>query len=455
MKILRIQQQGSVLLSIVLILPFLILIAALYMEFSVSSLRLAREDQFHTYAQFATDAGIDVSLQEINEDASWTGTNGEVELFNDGQIKTTYQLTVDNPTTESKIVTAVGRTYSPATASTPSYTVTINVDLRPVTSGTYSVVTGVGGLILNNSAKILGGDVLVNGEIFMSNSAQIGLSNNPVNRIEVAHQNCPVPADANYPRICNPGENGQPITINNTAHIYGEVRANNQTNGAGMSNPGLVAGSGVSTQALPPHDRSAQKAAVATEISGTAASCSGSQTRTWTANTKINGNVSVSNNCIVTVEGNVWITGNLTTSNSSQVRVANSLGATRPTIMIDGANGAVFSNSTRLVSNSSGTGFQIITYRSSASCSPECANVTGTDLYNSRNTTTISLNNSAEGPNTVFYARWSRVQVNNSGQIGALVGQTVQINNSGTITFGASVGTSNTYWIIDGYRRSF
>lgn len=455
MKILRIQQRGSVLLSIVLILPFLILIAALYMEFSVSSLRLSREDQFHTYAQFATDAGIDVSLREINENTSWTGTSGEVELFNDGRIKTTYQSTVDNPTTESKVVTAVGRTYSPVNASTPSYTVTVKVDLRPVTSGTYSVVTGVGGLILNNSAKILGGDVLVNGEIIMSNSAQIGLSNNPVTRVEVAHQNCPVPANATYPRICNPGENGQPITINNSAHIYGNVRANNQVNNAKMSNSGLIANSGVSAQALPPHDRPAQKAAVATEISGTAASCSGSQTRTWAANTKINGNVSVSNNCVVTVEGNVWITGNLTTSNSSQVRVANSLGTNRPTIMVDGVNGAVFSNSTKLVSNSSGTGFQIITYRSNASCSPDCTNITGTDLYNSRNTTTISLNNSAEGANTVFYARWSRVQVNNSGQIGALVGQTVQINNSGTITFGTSVGTSKTYWIIDGYRRSF
>jgi hypothetical protein len=166
--------------------------------------------------------------------------------------------------------------------------------------------------------------------------------------------------------------------------------------------------------------------------------------------------VSVSNNCVVTVEGDVWITGNLNTSNSSLVKVSNALGTTRPNIMIDGSGGATFSNSSKLVSNASSTGFQVITYRSRASCSPDCADVTGTDLYNSRNDVTISLSNSAEGANTVFYARWTRVNINNTGAIGALVGQTVQLSNNGTITFGATVsGAGTSFWVVDGYRRTF
>jgi hypothetical protein len=165
--------------------------------------------------------------------------------------------------------------------------------------------------------------------------------------------------------------------------------------------------------------------------------------------------VTVSNNCIVTVEGDVWITGTLTVSNSAQLVVSNSLGTTRPNLMIDGSV-VNFNNSALLKSNTSSTGFQIITYRSSPSCSPDCGTLTGQELYNSRNLTTINLNNSASGPNTIFYARWTRVTVNNSGAIGALVGQTVQLSNSSTITFGTSVpGGSTTSWVIDRYRRTF
>lgn len=445
-------QKGSTLLAVIIMLPFLILIIALYMDLSVASFKQARRDQYQTHSQFTTDAGTDYAVQQINDDSDWAGTPSAIELHNDGQVRTTFQVTVTNIDADTKTITSVGRTYTPVTSSTPRSTVTIKTDLRAVSSGSISLVTGVGGLYMSNSAKILGGDVHVNGEISMSNTAQIGLSSSPVS-LNVAHQNCPVPATSAYPMLCT---SGQPITINNQAHIYGDVKANNQTNGSGMSSPGLTASSGVAAAPLPPHDRAAQVAAVGTTITGSAASCSGSQTRTWAANTRINGNVTISNNCVVTVEGDVWITGTLSMSNSTRMAVSNLLGTTRPDIMVDGSSGATFSNSARLESNSSSTGFQIITYRSRASCSPNCTNVTGTDLYNSRNDTTISLSNSAEGPNTIFYAKWTRVQVNNGGAIGALVGQTVQLSNSGTITFGTSVpGGGNVGWVIDNYRRTF
>lgn len=446
-------QRGSALLAVVIMFPFLALIAALYMGLSVSSYQNAKSGEFRTHAQLATDAGIDLALQEINTDTTWAGSGGEIELQNDGIVRTTYQTTVAD-VGENKEITSVGRTYSPVGETTPSSTLTIKVNLRPVTSGNFSLVTGVGGLYMNNNSKILGGNVHVNGEVEMSNSAQIGLSTSPV-ELSVAHQNCPNPVNATYPQICGGGENGEPIALNNSAHIYGNVQANNQTDGSNMSSPGLTASSGVAALPLPSHDRDAQKAAVAVERTGSDASCSGSQTKTWAANTKINGNVTLSNSCQIIVMGDVWITGRLTVSNSTKLIVSDSLGATRPDLMIDGEH-AQFSNSAILQSNASDTGFQVITYRSSPSCSPDCADVTGQELYNSRNLTTIDLANSASGPNTIFYARWTRVNVSNSGQIGALVGQTIQLSNSGAITFGTSVsGGGPTYWVIDGYRRAF
>lgn len=447
-------QRGSALIPFIIVLPILILIAGYSMSLAVSSYRLAKKDQMHTHSQFTADAGIDYALQQINGNGSWPGTSGEVELLNNGLVRTTYQVSVVTNSSESKTITSIGRTYQPTSATTPSSSVIIKADLRAVTSIPYSIVAGIGGLQMSNNSIVLAGNVLVNGEIFMQNSARIGLSFLPVN-VEVANQVCPIPADATYPRLCNTSENDNPITIQNSARIYGTVKANHQISSAGMSNPGLVASSGVPAQPLPAHDRDAQKAAALTPAPpyDTNWSCS-SGSYNWPANLKIAGDVTISSNCRVTVAGDVWITGKLNISNSARLIVSDSLGSTRPTIMVDGPE-AKFSNSVQLLNNSSGTGIQVISYWSNASCSPDCSNVTGIDLYNSQNVVTIELNNSASGFSSIFYSKWTKVLLNNSGSIGALVGQTIELKNSGSISFGSSSGVTLTRWVVDGYRRSF
>src|SRR3989344_3560415 len=448
-------QEGSILIAYIIVMPLMILMAGYSMNLAVSSFKLAKEDQSHTHAQFTTDAAIDYAVQQISLDEDWTGTAGEVQLLNDGNTKTTYQLSVTTPDADNKIITAIGRTYRPVNSATPESAIKLLINLRPVRSGNYSVITGQGGLTMSNSAKVTGGDVLINGEITMSNSAQNGLTSNPVN-VEVANQICPIPDDSTYPQLCSAAQNPNPITIYNTAHIYGDVKANHQSITTGLSDPGLTASSGVTPDPLPDYGREAQKAAVSTTQTGSAGSCSGTQTRTWAANTKFTGNVTLSNSCTATIYGNVWITGNLNVSNSTKIIVADSVSTTTPVIMIDGSNGATFSNAGKIQSNASGTGVQIITYYSTASCSPDCTDVTGTDLNSSRTRTTISLSNSAEGANSIFYARWTQVNLANGGQIGAVVGQTIYMSNSATITFGTEIpGGDDTQWVIDGYRRVF
>lgn len=424
------------------------------MNLVVSSYYVARNDFTNTHAQFAADAGLDYAIREININPAWPGTVSPVEIYDDGKLRVTFNVTVTINSHNSKTLRSVGRTYTPTTSSTPKSMIAIKSDIRSVAGGTYSIVAGAGGLFLSNSARVLGGDVFVNGKIEMKNSSQIGLAISPAS-VKVAHQICPNPADSTYPRVCASGELGQPISIENTAHIYADVEANNQTNGAGMSNSGLIASSGVEPQPLPVHDRATQVAAAIPVLPpyNTNWSCN-SGSYTWPANLKITGNVSITNSCIVTVTGNVWITGTLELKNSGKLVVSDALGLTQANVMIDGRT-AVFRNTALIASNVLGTGLQIISYWSTASCSPNCADVTGIDLYNSRDLVTIDLDNSAAGPNTIFYSKWTRALVANSGQIGALVGQSVELKNSGSITFGTSVGTGSTFWVIDGYRRDY
>lgn len=457
-------QNGSILISLIIVLPYLILITAVYLQLAVNQLSVAKKDQTMTYAQFSSDAGIDYAMQKINQDPLWAGTAadvgntaGQIEIQNENNVRTTMEVTVTTIDSDNKTMTSIGRTFRPASSTTAASTKKIKVDLRPVKQGSYSIVTGVGGLYMSNNARIMGGDVLVNGEIVMSNTAQIGLSFWPVN-VEVAHQTCPVPATSSYPLVCTAGENGQPITLNNSSHIYGTVKANNQTTGTGMSDPGLVAGS-VTPGALPTHNRTALINAIPASdplhnISGTSASCSGSTSKTWPANTKITGDVTISSQCKVTIEGNIWITGKLALSNSARIIVSNTLGSTVPDIMVDGQN-ITLNNSAAILPNSSFTGARLVTYYSLASCSPDCSDVTGIDLYNSRSIDTIQLNNSSAAFNTVLYARWTGVRLTNSGGVGAIVGQTVNLNNSAAITFGSSVTVEGrTFWVIGGYRRA-
>lgn len=452
------QQRGFIIPVILIFMVALVSVGIATLTLISSNYYIAQSEKFRLHAQLAADAGSDMSIQQLNIDQTWTGTTAEQTVVDSGNVKTTYSSTVtQDPTNEFKRkITVTGRVYSPASSNKPRSERKYEIDMRGVGGGSYAIVTGVGGLTMQNSSKIVGGDVFVNGTISLSNSAQIGLTTNPVS-VKAAHQNCPVVPDATYPRVCNSGENGQPISISNNARINGEVRATNQTNGSGMSNPGLVANSSVAPLALPTHDRDAQKSAITTTITGAAAGCS-SGTRTWAANTKITGDVTITNSCKITIYGNIWITGKLTISNSSELKVLNGL-TEPPNIMIDGSGGLDITNSSKFTSNTNATpiGFRILTYWSNATCSPDCTSLTGPSLAASQNITTIDINNSASGPNTEFYARWTTVELSNSGNIGAVIGQTVKLTNSATITFGTPVSGASTpsAWVVSSYRRLY
>ena len=357
MKRLLSQSNGFILLVVMTITIFIMMFGIVTLQLISSNLRTARADRYLVNAQFAADAGIDETVRQLNANHNYLGSVTEQTLYSSSEFRTTYATTIIAGSSDlQKFINVTARTYAPASTTTPKYTRKYSVEMRGVTAGDFSVVTGVGGLVMSNSAKIVGGNVYVNGTINMSNSAQIGLSTSPV-AVKVAHQSCPSPANATYPQVCGPTQNGQPITLNHTSKIYGEVQATNQTNGASMSLPGLVAGNPAPI-AIPNYDRNAQKAAVTTTLSGNFTCNNGNFS--WPANYRITGNVNISNSCQVTVNGNVWIGGTYTISNSAKMIVANGVGATQPVIMIDGTL-ATFSQNTTLQSNSSGTGFRVIT----------------------------------------------------------------------------------------------
>jgi len=470
------QHSGFVLASLIITTVFVVAIGTVVAQLVINNFRLASEELYKVNAQLAADAGLDYSIAELNIDNGWVGSGGEVELINNGDMRLTFETTVTAGSNSfEKFVDSTGRTYVPASASSPRSTRKFKVDLRGLkTGGSFSVVTGVGGLEMSNNSKIVAGDIYVNGHVDLQNSSQIGLTTNSIT-LRAAHENCPNPPDASYPRLCE-NSDGEPISMSVNARIYGDVKANNQITNTHMSNPGLTSNiqitdwtnppiGYVEPQPLPVHDRLAQITAVPGDsdhnLSSSDASCTKNNgTNTWEANTKINGDVLISKNCVVTIEGNVWITGDLRMTQSGTIATKEGL-ADKPNIMIDGSNGLVMRNTSKLQANiSDNTGIEVITYYSTLACSIDTVSpcdVTGADLFNSRHISTIDLDNLAGGPESILYAKWSQVLINNSGDIGALVGQTVSLRNSGAITFGTSVPgpQPKMTWLIDTYKREY
>jgi hypothetical protein len=435
----------------------------MYLAFTITAISIAtltvdhfartNRNIYATNALLTSEAGAEQTLNQLNIDSSFGGYSTEQTFFNNSaQGKGTYTTTVTNGSINNeKIITSTGYVYRKPTDTNPEVVRKVRLIVVGTTTGNYAVP---GGLIMNNSATVANGDIYVNGFITMNNSSRIGTPLTPA-KVWVAHYDCPVGGGSTFPTLCGSGE---PITITNPASIYGEVRANNQIFGSSSSNrmflPGLVENSGVTPIGMPAHDRDAQKATVVHNITGSSASCNGNQTRTYEANTKITGDVTIRNNCTVTVMGDVWITGNLTLSNNSTFKVDDLL-VTNPDVMIDGASGLSINNSALILANPLSKGMDFITYHSSASCSPDCADVTGTDLYNSRNLLTIDIGNASLGAGSTFYARWTKVSIRNGGTIGSVIGQTVELNNSGSLVFGTNLSSGSTLWSIKTYQQVF
>lgn len=448
-----IKQGGYVLLLTLITAMSLFIALSGILSLSLFNLTSAKRSLSDISAQYLAEAGGDKAVFEINKDPSYPGTNttcpisstgsNPVTLFNDSiKGRGTYETcTTPGSIPHEIIVYAVGKVYANASSTNPISTRKIKLVVEGSPAGAYSIQTGPGGLIMNNSATITNGPVYVGGYLTMNNTSTIGSAGNPI-AVAVANARCPSPATSTYPTICPSGTLPNPITINTSAHIYGAVTANGQVNGSGMSNTGLVGSSGVAAPSLPDYDRAAQKAAVASTMTGAAASCSGTNTVTWPANVKIVGNVTMSQSCNVIVSGNAWITGNLTTTQKPIIKPAAAV-STQPTIMVDGSGGIEFNNQSSVSTNSGGIGMQFITFYSTASCSPDCTTVTGADLASSQNIQTIDIGNQGDAPGSTFYARWTKITVSQAGTMGALLGQTIELGNSGNLSFVETVSTGN------------
>lgn len=455
------QNQAGFLMVFLMVGSFLIFALILSIS-NLASVNFYNSNQakYRVSTQLAVDAAVSQAISELSASSTWTGVPGEVTLIDENDIKTTYTSTVTDIDANNREVNVTARVYHPSSSTEPiqKRSIAINLSRAGGTPTDFGVVAGGGGINLTTGSSISQGSIFSNGRISMTGGSSMGSSGKPA-KIYVANYACPMPANATYPRLCGVGESGQAIAIAPGSSMNGEVRATNQINGSGMSNPGLIAGESVAPAPMPTYDRSPIINGVTSNLTGSAASCRSGATVTWPANVKITGNVTATSGCTVVITGNVWITGSLSLAGSSSIRINNSV-AVRPTIMIDGSGGFSATSGSQVDRNSSGLGAYIVTHYANSGCSPNCVNLTGTGLASSINRTTIDLPSGFQGRDTNFYAVWSRVEIKSGSEVGAVSGQTIDISGGGSITLygGAqdfSYGSSGNAWQAVSYRRVY
>ena len=445
-------EHGWFLVSAVVMILFLTSVGLSIAGLVAAQYAHTKRETFAQNAQLVAEAGIEQSVHQLNIDDSFAGYTSEQQFFdNTNQGRGTYATTITaNADGKSKTIISVGKVYR---NSTEYIKRKIKATVVGTASSGYSVFSGPGGLILSGSATITNSQVYVGGTITMSGASKIGTATNPVN-VDVANNACPTGANPGptYPTVCT---GTQPISMTGSPNIYGTVCATGQTDGSrisgGSTGSGLQVGCTAPVYSPPTYDRTSQINAVTTTASGTSNTyvCnSWPFTRSWPANLKLTGDVSIGSSCDITINGNAYITGNLNIGGASKIRVADSLGTTRPVVIVDGT--ITVGGSAAMIANSSGTGIQFISYKNSTG--DPAATVTGTQLKTSQSLQTITVNGAVNLPGMVFQAYWSKVSLGGSGNVGAAAGQTVDLSGAGTVVFGTTLSSGSKTWTITSYQ---
>jgi len=458
--------EGSLLGAVLIAMVALSIIGLSMISLVTNDFQVTTKNVSDANALLVAEAGIEQSLQQLNINDSFAGyTTAQTFFNNPDQGKATFETVVTNTATNAKIITSTSKVYRLNSSTKVISTRKVKVTVVGTGSEGYSVMSGPGGLILTGSANITNSDIFVNGLLSLSGAAKIGTPSQPV-KVDVAHQSCPTGTNpgATYPTVCS---SGQPISLAQSTNIYGTVCATNQTSKGpnnniqtGSGGEGLKIGCVTPPTAPPTYDRTAHIAKMTTTSAANNITYDCSQwqspngfVRTWPANIKFTGNVSATSSCDLTITGDVYITGNLNIGGAAKIKVANSVGTTRPIIIVDGT--ITTGGSAQLIANSSGTGIHFISFKTNAACNPNCTTLTGTALKTSQSLLTVDVGGAANLPGMVFQSYWGTVKVGGSGTVGAAVGQTVDLSGAGTVTFGTKLSSGAKTWTITSYQQKY
>ncbi len=158
-------EHGSIVVSILVVTIFLTTMIYALIVLANASMVRARQRIMLLQAQYSAESGADAAIAILNSgNTSYTGSATEVQVQSNNLYKSTYTVGVaDGSDVKEKIITAVGRVYAPKTATTATYTRSIEILAKRTSSTTATAMMSKNILATDSNVKdIQAKDVFIN-----------------------------------------------------------------------------------------------------------------------------------------------------------------------------------------------------------------------------------------------------------------------------------------------------
>ena len=216
-------QEGSLLVTVMVIMMFLMIMLLSLMLLAQINLGRARERILTLQTQYTAETGADIALSRLNTGNLTAFAYGsEVEIVkSDNAYRATYQMKMeDGATGNEKIITAIGRVYTPANAASARYTRTVRVTAKRTSSAVANSIVSRNIIHVASSVKdVWAKDLFVNEYIQLDkNTTQLIAESITVAGKNTSASNCSIAGSGKLAKPTTFTDASQTKTILNLAY---------------------------------------------------------------------------------------------------------------------------------------------------------------------------------------------------------------------------------------------
>jgi hypothetical protein len=219
---LSLNSNGSIIVSILIVMIFLTTIILGATTLASANLHRARDRVLLLQAQYAAESGADSAIAMLNSgNTSYAGTTSDIQILSASQYKATFSVSVAaGSDAKERVITATGKVYAPAGASSPTQIRKIRVIAQRSSTQTASSIMSRNILAIDSGVKnIIGRDIYVNGFITMAkNTTNLVAENVTVAGKNTGATNCSIGGTGNLVKPSSFVTPGQTKTVLNLAY---------------------------------------------------------------------------------------------------------------------------------------------------------------------------------------------------------------------------------------------
>lgn len=367
-------KKGFSLLLAIIVVAAVLIYATSQFDRVKNFVRFGNNKVLYAQAQNLAEAGVDYALWQLNKNAgNWYSSGSEVAVGSNGA----FFVTVVDTSPNVKTIQSTGYIPNSTNPRAKAAATTQAVISGQTVAFNFAAQVGTGGVIMNQSSQ-------VNGNIYSNGNISAGAGNSQT-----------IDGEAYAVGTID----SPPITI--TTNI---IRQNQPPSNMPTVNYQLwkdeAAGGGTTT------------CSPTCEISGITTSI-GPQ--------KYVGNLLISNQAEVTINGPIYVSGNITVRNGgTEVNLNENFGSNGTVIIADGT----------------------VTVEQGGSFNPTLANPPGYILVVTTSTLGSAMSIGNSGANAVFYALDGGATLSQTAQVNALVAKTLTMQNSATLTYATGLASA-------------